>query len=782
MGMKIFEKDGKDFIEYEIPDFNNNKDKEIGKCLEDFEILNLLEINENNKLFKVKSKKNYKIYAIKQISLEQNLISNDELIKQIEFFKNNDHPNIVKCFDYFFEDKYIYIIMEYMNNGGLESYNISHNIFNVEIQIEKKWEIVYRCLCALAFINDKGYSRNIDLKNILFDDNFNIKIGIMSLSSMKIEFLDVQFLGKSLKKLINSYDKNKAYSDDDSYSSLISFISYISEQYIDSLNAKYRAKAHFIKYCIKNSSIEALFYCLNTYKNIRTYFSDINVSKYFSKKYKIGEINTSKLVLDIFINLNKKENVDKEMLKEEKEDKINKFRKAFQNEDYFKNYNVEIPLIKLVDFVLYKLNTELNEVLIPKNKEDENKTRNDKKEMLSRYNWLQVISEEDEKLNFEKIFNIYKDRISSLISRNFMSFIETIDICQKCKVKKINFSWYFYFCIPGNKNDMKDNVKKVLENSVCLKRYSKKVCEFCFGKITLHEISGVFHKLANDLIILLDRKEKLGNKLVIDFDDDLDLYDKYEEKIINFKLKAIILKKLEKEEYVCYLKDDFDNKWKNKEGKTIGRYKNDDNINNTIALFYELNKGFGKKIKSQENLNYQLNNSFVSQEINFANSQNSVIFFNDIKTFNKNNNNFIHPFITQNSHEEIDLQLKKNINSIEFSQINYPQLNLNNNNSERFKNMQNTMNNLQFNKLKEINNISNENYKKIPSSRINPKNILYNKNIINDEIRERAFSCNISSNYDKIEEIPIYTNEPSNFEKIEYIPGKKLSLKIDELS
>ena len=112
------------------------------------------------------------------------------------------------------------------------------------------------------------------------------------------------------------------------------------------------------------------------------------------------------------------------MLKEEKEDKINKFRKAFQNEDYFKNYNVEIPLIKLVDFVLYKLNTELNEVLIPKNKEDENKTRNDKKEMLSRYNWLQVISEEDEKLNFEKIFNIYKDRTSSLISRNFMSFIE----------------------------------------------------------------------------------------------------------------------------------------------------------------------------------------------------------------------------------------------------------------------------------------------------------------------------------------------------------------------
>ena len=98
--------------------------------------------------------------------------------------------------------------------------------------------------------------------------------------------------------------------------------------------------------------------------------------------------------------------------------------------------------------------------------------------------------------------------------------------------------------------------------------------------------------------------------------------------------------------------------------------------------------------------------------------------------------------------------------------------------------MQNTMNNLQFNKLKEINNISNENYNKIPSSRINPKNILYNKNFINDEIRERAFSCNISSNYDNKEEnkIPIYTNEPSNFEKIEYIPGKKLSLKIDELS
>ena len=73
MGIEMSEKDGEELILYDLPDFIN-ENKEVGNCLDDFDILKVLDEDndndKNSKVFKVKSKKNFGIYAMKRISLK----------------------------------------------------------------------------------------------------------------------------------------------------------------------------------------------------------------------------------------------------------------------------------------------------------------------------------------------------------------------------------------------------------------------------------------------------------------------------------------------------------------------------------------------------------------------------------------------------------------------------------------------------------------------------------------------------------------------------------------
>ena len=75
MGITIIEPNKRDQIfAYKIPDFNLNnsqkKEDKIGSKEEDFEILQELGLGKFSQVFKVKSYKNHKIYAMKKVDLE----------------------------------------------------------------------------------------------------------------------------------------------------------------------------------------------------------------------------------------------------------------------------------------------------------------------------------------------------------------------------------------------------------------------------------------------------------------------------------------------------------------------------------------------------------------------------------------------------------------------------------------------------------------------------------------------------------------------------------------
>ncbi|HXN16572.1 MAG TPA: serine/threonine-protein kinase, partial [Usitatibacter sp.] len=84
-----------------------------------------------------------------------------------------NHPHIVQIFDAVVEDKYSYIVMEYVEGGTLEKFCTPEGL----LEPREVAEIIFKCVRALAFAQTLGLTHR-DLKpgNILHNDGTEIKI------------------------------------------------------------------------------------------------------------------------------------------------------------------------------------------------------------------------------------------------------------------------------------------------------------------------------------------------------------------------------------------------------------------------------------------------------------------------------------------------------------------------------------------------------------------------------------------------------------------------------
>ena len=421
MEMKIIEKFGKDIMVYKVPEFIN-KNKNTGNKLDDFEILDILDEGEYSKVVKVKSKINFGIYAMKKIF--KGIIEYHNLKKDIDFIMKCNHPNIIKYFNYFVEENYVYIIMEYMNNSDLETYRELNDAYNEKISDKKFWKILFKSLCVLDFIHNKKRKLQLQLKNIFVDNDYNIKIGIFSLYSMinyQKDKLDHIILLQSLNRLLR-----RGYYDDtyENRAELISFISYWENESknVTSHKVMISAKELYINYYVKNSAINAIINCFNNYKDIKIYFSN----NYLKNLIYSDENDNNKILAKEFLNIIQILN-DNKRKKEEKDFGLYEFRKALENSGfYIENDCAEIYPESLIPFILMKINSELNEI-----KEEENEKYDQKRFIIlgRKTNFFRL--ENDEDSAFKLIYNIYNEKISSIISRNFLSFIKkNVDILE----------------------------------------------------------------------------------------------------------------------------------------------------------------------------------------------------------------------------------------------------------------------------------------------------------------------------------------------------------------
>ena len=139
--------------------------KKEGSPLNDYEILSKIGEGTFGKVFKVRNKHDGKIRAMKEIS-EYNLSERrkKKLMEEIEILKNLNHIYIIKLYEYYVTEDYIYLINELSEEGDL---------FNKMIKIGFFPEFIVKIIMlqifqALMYLNEKNVIHgDLKLENIL---------------------------------------------------------------------------------------------------------------------------------------------------------------------------------------------------------------------------------------------------------------------------------------------------------------------------------------------------------------------------------------------------------------------------------------------------------------------------------------------------------------------------------------------------------------------------------------------------------------------------------------
>ena len=670
MGINIIEqRSGDSLIEYEMSSFIK-ENNDVGGSKDDFEIMQLLGKGGFSEVLKVKSKKNFGIYAMKKVDLGEFFKKYPD--KEYQKYYENEkllltklsHPNIIKCYNIFEENKkYVYFIMEFMNNGDLESYHEGIRELDLYIPEDKLWDIYYKCLCGLDYLHkDHIIHRDIKLPNLFLDDQFNVKIGDFNISAVEEEKYARKISEKEeqIQDLVNNYtqlgtkgykapeiENNLEYgSPVDIYAMGITFyilcygchptkitkkknrpvskelndfifkmLNYDPKNRPTSREAMLTAKKFFIKTYVKNTSIKSAIYCFLNFSNFVNFFKD-NQKPQPNKKI-------SNLVFNIIQSIGNNDN-------EKVENDLYDLRKCLENIGLdSKSDKLEISLANSIIYFIIGLNTELNE---------KNKAVNLPNEDLKILSKNHEFNPGTEEYNFKLINNTYNKKILSFISKNFFSFIKTVRTCYGCRNSKCSFSKLYFIpinvsiLIQKNNNLIDINIKNGIE---CLKNTMANIdikkgkkCKIC-NKVSQFQETKSFYHTAKNLIILLDRGENFENKTFINFDENLYLNQSEIERYnhLYYQLTGIIEKV--GEEYISFVKKN--NIWTSNKGGQFN-FENVKKVGLVVALFYY-----------SEDKNLILKFSENIQNLNVNNSNNFNINnpgqFNNFQTINQPNNN-----------------------------------------------------------------------------------------------------------------------------------------------
>ena len=193
----INDSEGKEYLVFDSNEFY--EDSQMGNCSDDFEILRKVGEVTFGIVYKVRSKINNKVYAMKQLNIKNIRQENEKAyqltINETSFLEGLNHPHIIKYYKNFIEGDFLYIIIEFIDNGNMNEFIESHQILNKHIQEEQLWNIFLQCMDALTYVHSMGViHRDIKPENILMDNNMSIKLWEFGVSAFKNnEYLNTQY-------------------------------------------------------------------------------------------------------------------------------------------------------------------------------------------------------------------------------------------------------------------------------------------------------------------------------------------------------------------------------------------------------------------------------------------------------------------------------------------------------------------------------------------------------------------------------------------------------------
>ena len=163
-----------------------NSSELIGNCLDDFELLRKLGGGTFGTVFKVRSKKNQKLYALKKLEFV-NKYEESKNKKEIILLKYLNHENICKCFsDFKTEDGTQYMVMELYSNIDLNKYVEANGRMQSYIKEEILLNIIFQCIEGLSYLHNKGIIHcDIKIGNIFMTEEGKIVLGDLGESMVK---------------------------------------------------------------------------------------------------------------------------------------------------------------------------------------------------------------------------------------------------------------------------------------------------------------------------------------------------------------------------------------------------------------------------------------------------------------------------------------------------------------------------------------------------------------------------------------------------------------------
>ena len=448
---------------------------------------------------KVVSKKNSKIYVIKQLK------DANQIDQKFQLLKNINHPNIIKTFKWFNDNGNVYIVKEYVDNGGLASLVEAYNSIEKPIETNTLWNIFMQCMAGLDYLHRNNViHKKLTLNNILMNENKVIKLDDIQINqdqSSKAD--DIHAMGEIFKELISIKDEDEYPNEMKNIVNLMTN-NYSNQNTTQLFNL---IMEQYIKNVAKVSSIDSIFRCMSSFQEF-AYEMNQNQNVF-------SEMNTPVAYYYIKCLLNYMNNG------QPKDIKIfcNNFRNLLYRNSQMNN-DVEIRPRQVLEFLLERLNKETGTNF-----------------RGASFSTQIMIFKHDKEQALAEFQQYFKNNFNSIISKYFVGYIKTKRICNKCNTGYYSFNIHPFIefdidmaKIPSeapmnlleNWFKAQNNQKRVLSVE------HKIVCPNPNCNVTEHREFKQFYVMPKCFIISLNRGKNYTNNLEINIPMLLNLQNKIE--------------------------------------------------------------------------------------------------------------------------------------------------------------------------------------------------------------------------------------------------------------
>ena len=505
MGVEMIkDRYGEDQLVLSNEDFYN--DDVMGDKFSNYDIMKIIKSSTGNFLAKVISKKNSKIYVLKQFRQNQD---QQKLVQEFQILNKLNHSNIIKYFKWFNEDGKVYFVKEYVDNGSLKNLKEAYRSINKPIEENTLWNIFMQCTAGLDYLHSNNIvHKNLKSNNILMNENKVIKIDDIQFNQdPKDKSDDIREMGEIFSELIPIEFQNQYPQE------MIGIVNAMKNNFknINSTQLLNKIMEQYIKSVAKVSSINAIFRCMSALQPF-SYAMYQKGSSFSENNTPVAYYYMQCLNTYLNPNGNPKDTIIY----------YNNFRNLLYKNSQMNN-DVEIRPRQVLEFLLERLNRETDSNLRGVS-----------------FSTQIMIFEKDKETALQKFTDYFKKNFNSIISNNFVGYIKTVRICNACGERNYSFNIHPFIEFDMDMSQVGDNKYplNLLENWFRAQNNQKKVlsvehkivCQSnkCKNKVTEHREFKQFYFLPQCFIISLNRGKNYTNTFQPQIPLILDLKNKIE--------------------------------------------------------------------------------------------------------------------------------------------------------------------------------------------------------------------------------------------------------------